>query len=198
MKRVALILLVLLTAGCAGQELTLLSDSELPEDVYGSPEPTPSISPVPENGFIYLVDRGALDRSRIAFPEGETRPLPEALLNALFLQAPREGERGVRTEIPEGTRLKEVSVAGPVATVDVSVEFEEAGPGLEQALRIAQVVYTVTEGTGITHVRFRIEGDTLESVPVPRGEQVGRVSEPVTREHYAQFDPNARSEAPEE
>lgn len=204
MRRLALALLLILAAGCARQELTLLSEAELPEDVYGSPEPTPSISPLPRKGFIYLVRRGILERVEITFQEAEAGPLPQALLTellsagAILEAAQADDQRGLRTEIPSGTRLNEVTVAGPVATVDLSVEFEQAAPGLEQALRIAQVVYTLTEGTGIGHVRFRIEGDTLASVPIARGGQVTRTSEPVTREHYAQFDPDARSEAPED
>jgi len=198
-RRTALTLLLLLAAGCAPQELTLLSESELPEDIYGSPEPTPSISPLPENGFIYLVRRGTLERRRITFQEGEPRSLPEALLTALFLQVAEEDDpRGTRTEIPEGTRLNGVRVAGTVVTVDVSVEFEQAAPGVAQALRIAQVVYTLTEEeTGVTAVRFEIEGTPLELVPIG-GEQVTRTSRAVTREDYVQFDPDARPEEPED
>jgi hypothetical protein len=198
-RRTALTLLLLLAASCAPQELTLLSESELPEDVYGSPEPTPSISPLPRNGFIYLVHRGRLQRVRITFQEGEARSLPEALLSALFLQAAQEEDpRGTRTEIPEGTRLNGVRVAGAVATVDVSVEFEQAAPGVAQTLRIAQVVYTLTEeATGVTAVQFEIEGASLDSVPIG-GEQVTRTSRAVTRDDYAQFDPDARPEEPED
>ena len=183
MKLVAALLATLLLAGCARRDLTLIPEAELPEDVYAVPEPSPTTSPLPREGVIYLVDRNRLRPQTVPRlqPVGS---LPEALLFALF-QWPTD------TSIPEGTRLNDVSVRATVATVDLSGEFEEPGEPRSQALRIAQVVYTLTEpGTGVQAVEFEIEDVPQEAIG---GVSLGPIPGPVTRVDYAQFEPQPRT-----
>ena len=178
--------LCLLLAGCARQQLTLIPESELPENAYASPEPTPSASPLPRKGTIYLVERGRLSPLGVTLQE-VSGSLPEALLSALFVLSEQQPEGRQGTEIPPGTRLNGVEVDGGVATVDVSSEFEDAAPARSQALRIAQVVYTLTEeGTGIYGVRFEIEGLARQTIG---GRDLGPIAGRVTRVQYAQFEP---------
>jgi spore germination protein GerM len=142
---------------------------------------------LPKKGVIYLVEKGRLNPVEITFQEPEANTLAEALLSTLFLQGTPDD-----TEIPSGTTLNGVDREGSVAIVDVSGEFEQAAPPRSQALRIAQVVYTLTErGTGITAVRFEING-----VPqVAIGDvDLRQIAGPVTRDDFAQFDPDAREE----
>jgi hypothetical protein len=175
-----------LLAGCARQELTLIPEGELPEDVYSSPEPTPSISPVPKLGRIFLIEKDELRGERVQLqPVGS---LPEALMFALLQQDPNV----TQTAIPVGTRLNDLAVDGTVATVDLSGDFEQTAPLRSQALRIAQVVYTLTaEPTGITGVRFEIDGVPQEAIG---GVTLTRIPRPVTRLDYQQFVPEGGRE----
>jgi hypothetical protein len=196
MKRAALLLVALLAAGgCARQELTLLPEAELPRDVYGPPQPTPEPEEIPPFGRIFLVEKTHLRPVRVTL-QPVFDSLAEALLIALFPPGP-QGENTL-SEIPEGTRLNGVEVIGTVATVDVSGDFERAAPPRSQALRIAQVVFTLTEpGTNIQSVRFQIDGVPQEAIG---GAQLGEtIPGPVTRGDYERFAPPARQaeETPE-
>jgi Sporulation and spore germination len=178
-------LLLLLMTGCAQQDLTLLSEAELPEEVYGPPQPAPEPEEIPRDGRIFLVEKGHLVPSEETLqPVADS--LAEALLVALFPPGPR-GDTGSSSAIPDGTRLNGVEVTGGIATVDVSGDFEQAAPPRSQALRIAQVVYTLTAPqTGIVGVRFQIDGVPQEAIG---GEQLGTIPGPVTREDYERFRP---------
>ena len=186
MRRVPVALVALLLGGaCRSEGLTLLSEGDLPQDVYGSPRPTPVETPeeLPEEGTVYLVrDERLQPAVRSLQPPADS--LPEALILALL---PPPASRRVTTAIPADTRLNEVRVEGQVATVDLSSEFEGAGPRPLQALRIAQVVYTLTrEGTDITAVRLAIDG-IPQQLTVP--------DRPVTRTDYAEFAPPGEARA---
>lgn len=189
MRRIAVVVAALIATGCARQGLTLIPEADLPGDVYGSPQPAPEPEPIPENGRIFLVERAHLVPSRVTIqPVADS--LAEALLVALF--APGPPDTGSSTEIPEETRLNAVDVTAGVATVDVSGDFERAAPARSQALRIAQVVYTLTEEvTGIAGVRFEIDGVPQEAI----GGQLGTIFGPVTRDDYEDFAPRAKESA---
>jgi len=183
-RHFALILVSLLAASCARQELTLLSESELPQDVYGPAQPAPEEEEIPPDGLIFVVEKSHLLPLDVTLqPVSDT--LAEALLVALFPPGP-QGE-DISSEIPEGTRLNGVEVTGTTATVDVSGDFERAAPPRSQALRIAQVVYTLTEpGTGIQSVLFQIDGVPQEAIG---GAQLGTIPGAVSRSDYQRFAP---------
>ena len=186
MKRLALALALVLS-GCAQQELTLLSEEDLPGDVYGSPQPTPSPPTIPANGRIFFVEGDRLQPLTLRL-QPVLNSVEEALLVALF-QGP---QKDASSEIPDGTRLNGVEVAGGIATIDVSGDFERAAPPRSQAMRIAQVVYTLTEPkneTGIQGIRFQIDGLPQEAIG---GEQLGTIPGPVTRTDYERFAPRGR------
>jgi hypothetical protein len=186
-----LALALVLATGCAQQDLALLSEAELPEDVYGPTQPAPEPEEIPANGRIFLVEKGHLVPAEVTLqPVADS--LAEALLVALFPPGPQGTASS--SEIPDGTRLNGVKVTGGLATVDVSGDFERAAPPRSQALRIAQVVYTLTEPeTGIGGVRFQIDGVPQEAIG---GEQLGTIAGPVTRGDYERFRP--RRQDPDE
>lgn len=186
MKRLALAVALILS-GCAQQELTLLSEGDLPADVYGPPRPTPSPPTIPTNGKIYFVVGDRLEPVTLRL-QPVLDSVQEALLVALFLGP----QRDVSSEIPDGTRLNGVEVVGGIATVDVSGDFERAAPPRSQAMRIAQVVYTLTDiknETGVQGIRFQIDGVPQEAIG---GEQLGTIPGPVTRADYERFAPKER------
>jgi spore germination protein GerM len=184
MRRTAVLAAAVLLASCGGRTVTLISQRDLPEDVYGSPIPTPTQTvDLPEQGTVYLVREGHLVKRTLPLQGLES--LPAALLVALFT-APVDEEAKAHTEVPSGTTLNAVDVVDRVAIVDVSGAFDQGGPDRSLALRVAQVVYTLTEpNTGITFVEFLIEG-VRSSVTGPGG---ASLLDPVTRADFAQLAP---------
>lgn len=180
------VVLVLLMAACRQEGLTLLRESELPEDVYGPPRPTPVETPeeLPDQGRVYLVKHNRLQPASRPLQAGVAGSLPEALLLALI--QPPAGKK-LTTTIPANTRLNGVQIEGTIVTVDLSSEFETAAPRGSQALRIAQVVYTLTQdATGILGVRFAIDGIPRKAIG---GERLTQLDHPATRFDYRQFAP---------
>ncbi len=68
------------------------------------------------------------------------------------------------TEIPEGTELLGLDIADGVATVDLSGEFEAGGGSLSMQLRVAQVVFTLTQFDTVDTVEFLVDGTPVESI----------------------------------
>lgn len=169
-----------LLAGCGGQELTILAEQDLPQDVYGSPTPA-FAAELPPRGIVYFVRNRTL--APLSQPLEGAPSLGEALLDAL-LQGPPAGI-DVRTSIPFTARVLGFELDLGVATVDLSREFELGGRGTSLALRVAQVVYTLTEDPSVLAVLFAIEG-----VPTPVVTGSERVLDrPVTRQDYATLFP---------
>jgi hypothetical protein len=178
--------IVLLLAGCRGPEVTVIPESELPDDVYGSPSPGPSPlngeEPV-RRGTVYMVKDGRLVGVSRQLPSAPSRT--EARLAAV-LEGPPDGVRAT-SAIPPGTRALDVGVVGGVATVDLSQEFTRGAARETLALRVAQIVYTLTEDPNIVSVVFAFEGTPT---PVITGD--ARVPDrpvPVRREDYQRFAP---------
>lgn len=73
-------------------------------------------------------------------------------------------EAGLGTEIPPGTRLLGVSVAGGIATVDLSRAFESGGGSTSMLLRVAQIVFTLTQFPTVERVRFELDGAPVEAI----------------------------------
>jgi spore germination protein GerM len=82
-----------------------------------------------------------------------------AALDAL-LAGPTRAERaaGLRSEIPRGTRLLGVSIANGIARVDLTSDYEAGAGSRSLQLRLAQVVYTLTQFATVTRVRFALDG----------------------------------------
>lgn len=188
------LLLALVVAACGRPGVTVIPASELPLDVYGAPvparagadgaadafgaPPSPAVE-IPERGTIYVVRRGRLSPLEVPLPAAGS--LPESLLLALLAAEPERG----RTAIPPDTRLIAVSVENGVATVDLSEEFEQEASGERLALRVAQVVYTVTEAPQVSSVLFSVEG-RMTAVIAGEDQVVARR---VTRADYEAFAP---------
>jgi hypothetical protein len=84
----------------------------------------------------------------------------------LLLQGPRGGlEKGLGTAIPRGTRLESFSYvpSSGLATVDLSSEFTAPGVG-SGGLRVAQVVWTITELIPTAQVQIQVGGRQIETV----------------------------------
>ncbi|KAF0208268.1 MAG: Gmad2 immunoglobulin-like domain-containing protein [Actinomycetota bacterium] len=99
---------------------------------------------------------------------------------------------GLGTVIPADTELRGVTVKAGTATVDLSGEYDAGGGTLSMTMRLAQVVYTLTQFPTIDRVLFRIEG-----VPVTTfgGEGI-MIGTPQTRDDYEDVTPAILVETP--
>lgn len=113
-------------------------------------------------------------------------PTLEAMVRALLAgPTTRETERGIQTLIPTTTRLLGITVTDGIAQVELSEEFQQAASSETLALRVAQVVWTITELPGVIGAAFLIDGEPVAPVNA-RGESVDR---PVTRADYTELSP---------
>ena len=180
MRRLAALMVAAVAlTGCRQSGVTVIPASDLPQDVFGSPSPSQP-GAVPEQGTIYLVRDGRLVPLTVPLPRLAT--MPQALMQALVTSDP-PGE--LKTAVPTNTQLIDVGVSSGTAVVDLTGEFERSAPGRVLALRVAQVVYTLTEAPGVTEVQLAIEGNV--AAVVTGSEQL--VERAVTRNDYLAFAP---------
>ena len=113
----------------------------------------------------------------------KTSAVATAAIHAL-LDGPNDKELGARpamyTDIPDGTRLLDLSIKDGVATIDLSAEFEAGGGKASILGRLAQVVYTLTQFPTVDGVLFKLDG---KPVTVFGGAGVV-LDHPVGREDY--------------
>jgi hypothetical protein len=97
--------------------------------------------------------------------EVEPPALARGALLAL-LEGPDEVEAGIGmgSEIPDGTRLRGVNISDGAATVDLSDEFQQGGGSSSMQLRVAQVVFTLTQFDTVESVSIRIDGVDVTAI----------------------------------
>jgi Sporulation and spore germination/Immunoglobulin-like domain of bacterial spore germination len=75
-----------------------------------------------------------------------------------------ETDIGMSTEIPAGTEVLDATIDGRVAIVDLSAEFASGGGSLSMQLRVAQVVFTLTQFDTIDAVTILIDGEAVKAI----------------------------------
>lgn len=131
-----------------------------PDPVTKEPIPTaPTGSPIALKAYF--------DHAEKMQPVARTVPFTTAVLRASIeqlLKGPTaaEAKAGIHTQIPKGTKLRGVKLAGGVAAVDLSEQFASGGGTLTMTNRLAQVVYTATQFMSVDAVVFEIEGKKVE------------------------------------
>jgi len=123
----------------------------------------------------------------------ETATPGRAAMEAL-LQGPttKEKKSGLTTAIPAGTRLLGLSIKGGTATVDLTGQFESGGGSTSVFMRLAQVVYTLTQFPTVARVEFMLDG---KSVRVFSGEGL-ILNHPSTRKNFLDQLPPILVESP--
>jgi spore germination protein GerM len=111
---------------------------------------------------------------RVYFARGEylgvvTRTVPEtpAIARAAIeelLGGPDTTEQGwgFATAIPEGTELLGLTIEDGTARVDLSGDFESGGGLLSVTMRLAQVVYTLTQFPTVDRVVLMMDGEVVD------------------------------------
>jgi spore germination protein GerM len=119
------------------------------------------------------------------------RPVPDPVTLQRVIQAllkgptASEGARGVRSALPTTLMVKNLTARGETAVIDLGDGFA-AIDSADQALAIAQLVYTVTGWPGIDRLRVMVDG---KAVQVPRAD--GQLTDgDVTRADYASLLPS--------
>lgn len=122
-----------------------------------------------------------------------TKQTAAAAVQALVAgPTPEEAQLGIFTAIPDGTLLLGVNIEGPTATVDLSREYESGGGSLSMGLRLAQVVYTLTQFPSVETVQFKLDG---KPITVFGGEGF-LLEHPVGRLDYEDYTPAILVESP--
>ena len=93
-------------------------------------------------------------------------PAPARASLQALVAGPTASERreGYTSAIPAGTRLRGVSIARGVATVDLTGRFQAGGGSASMLLRVAQVVHTATAFPSVARVAFRLDGRPVASI----------------------------------
>lgn len=88
---------------------------------------------------------------------------PVAAALGLLVRGPSATERaaGLASQIPAGSRLRGVTLAGGVASVDLSSRFASGGGSATMFARLAQVVFTATQFPQVHGVRFLLDGHAV-------------------------------------
>lgn len=81
---------------------------------------------------------------------------------------------------PEGTELLDIRIKNGLATVDLNKAFESGGGTSSVNMRVAEIVFTLTERPDVDSVKFIIEGQAVEYIT---GEGY-MVKNPFTRRNF--------------
>jgi sporulation and spore germination protein/immunoglobulin-like protein involved in spore germination len=200
MRRLALAfsLLAALATGCGGGGA--VGDGKVTDVVTppGTNVPTTTTTPAPTGGSTTTTPTTTPAAQRMTFqvwlargetlwPVMRTAPKSPAVATAAMsalLAGPTAVERrhGVVSIVPRGTKLLGITIDHGTATVDLSSEYASGGGSLSMTLRLAQVVYTVTQFPTVKRVAFELDG---KPVTVFSGEGIV-LDRPQTRHDYEQ------------
>jgi germination protein M len=126
----------------------------------------------------------------------ETPSTPRIGTTALesLLAGPTEEERleGIQTQVPDGTELLGLAIDKGIAKVNLTSEYESGGGSASMSMRLAQVVFTLTQFPTVEGVQFALDGEPIE---VLGGEGVV-IEHPLTRKDYADLLPAILVESP--
>ncbi|MBL8776365.1 MAG: GerMN domain-containing protein [Acidimicrobiales bacterium] len=126
---------------------------------------------------------------------GATVPTPAVAGGALvaLLAGPDDvaSGAGMSTEIPDGTRFNSVVIDQGTATVDLSAQFASGGGSLSMQLRVAQVVFTLTQFDTVAEVDIHLDGEAVDGIG---GE--GVPAEDLTRADFEDVTPLILVESP--
>ena len=177
--------------------LALLATACVSQGAGGSstPTPTPTSSPTstPTVTFEVWFNYGEwLFMTKRTVP---ATPRVATAAVAALVAGPSAPERtaGVVTSIPEGTELLGLSIAGGIATVNLSRTYEAGGGSLSMFSRLAQLTYTLTQFPTVRGVDLELDG---KAVRVFSGEGI-ILDRPMTRDSYRDRLPAILVESPQ-
>jgi germination protein M len=122
-----------------------------------------------------------------------TQQVGTAAMKAL-LEGPTDAEKqaGMFSSIPDGTTLLGLDISESVATVDLSKEYASGGGSLSMLMRLAEVVFTLTQFPTVDGVSFKLDG---QPITVLGGEGI-IIDHPMSRADYEDMSPVILVESP--
>jgi hypothetical protein len=122
-----------------------------------------------------------------------TQQVGAAAMRAL-LEGPTTDEKqaGMVSSVPEGTTFLGLNVENGVATVDLSKEYESGGGSMSMFMRLAEVVFTLTQFPTVEGVNFKLDGQPIE---VLGGEGI-IIDHPMSRTDFEDQSPVILLESP--
>jgi len=188
-RSLALIALSLALSGCGqarqppNQEGAASSVAAAPSTAGESVSPTvgppstprPSPESVGRSVDLYFTSGGKL--SPVPAEVSGATPARQSLDQ--LLKGPKDPRHS--TEIPASTQIEEVSITGGTASVSFNDAFFAPNGATGTLLRLAQVVYTVTQFSGVTSVRFLKNGQAVDLI----GEGFP-LNRPLSRQDFSQ------------
>lgn len=182
------------TATTPAAEPTATTPAPAPAATATTPAPAATLTPGPEDLLtlrIYLA-RG----EKIASVERQVARTPQVAAAAMeqLLIGPSAAETGIgfSSTLPDGVEYLGTAIEEGVATVNLSGSFEAGGGSLAMRMRLAQVVYTLTQFPTITGVVFALDGTPID---VFGGEGIV-LDEPQTRATFEDLTPLILVETP--
>lgn len=166
LRLLAIVLVVALTGvACSDDDEPApapAAPSAAPSASASAPPPTtPTPAPVTQPVRLWLTLEeftGLTVRdAQVTPPQFATAAVTELLKGP----TPSEASNGWGTAIPPGSQLLGIDIANGVATVDLSSEFESGGGSLSARMRLAQLVYTMTEFPTVQSVALEIDGQPV-------------------------------------
>ena len=145
-----------------------------------SPSAAPSASPAVQQSVNIFFTAGA----KLAPEEDQVsgaNPPRDAL--QLLLRGPKESN--LYSDIPQSVQLQSVAVKDGTAFVSFDSSFFSSGGATGTQLRLAQVVYTLTQFSGLTRVQFLQDG---KPATVAGGEGFP-LNRPLTRQSFPSLQP---------
>lgn len=173
--------------------------SELPYRLFAPMVAADSAGPTMDLAVYFFIDEVDGDGGPFLVPVHrevpETAGVARAALEAM-LHGPTGEETSstpaISSAVPAGTELLGISVAGGVATVDLSDDFESGGGSFSIRGRLAQLVFTLTRFPTVNSVLLQIEGETVD---IFSSEGVV-IDGPLTREDFLDFAPPILVDSP--
>lgn len=149
--------LAVATAGCGSQQAVSLGSPQ-PQTTTAK-EQTGTVPTLLSLQVWFARDNGLVGVHRTHPP---TRLVATAAVSSL-LDGPTSDERltGLGSAVPPGTKLIGIAIHDGVATVDLTSEFQSGAGSRSMQLRLAQVVYTLTQFPTVRKVLFRLDGSPV-------------------------------------
>jgi spore germination protein GerM len=161
-------------AGAVAGRMMKADDVTAESETTTTAESEPEDESEPDTEAQDEAEPGATQTVRVYFARGEylgvvTRTVPEttAIARAAMeelLAGPNTTEQGwgFGSEVPEGTQLLGLTIDGGTARVDLSGEYESGGGTLSMTMRLAQVVYTLTQFPTVERVVLMMDGEVVD------------------------------------
>lgn len=132
--------------------------------------------------FVQIDPEGNVVRKQVTRDVPKTdSPMTEALKTLFAGPSAAESKKGLRSLIPEGTKLISATVKDGVASLNLSGEFQFNQFGIEGYIgQLAQVVFTATAFSTVNSVQFLIDGQRREYL----GAEGVWIGTPLSREEF--------------